>query len=177
MVKAAVLIMAFMILFAVLVSFNASDVPLCSSAAPPSLGSMSCPTSEGELGATPRGGDVWIVLLLGLLGGAFAAAVSIRKIRGAPTPYNLANALALLKVPCGALTAVGALLLIGGRAIPGLTALDSQEQILAYALVFGYAQQLLTGLIDRRALDLAGGVRPKESRTRRENPSGTNGSG
>ena len=99
------------------------------------------------------------------------------EIRGAPTPYNLANALALLKVPCGALTAVGALLLIGGRAIPGLTALDSQEQILAYALVFGYAQQLLTGLIDRRALDLAGGVRPKESRTRRENPSGTNGSG
>ena len=32
MVRAAVLIMAFMILFAVLVSFNASDVPLCSSA-------------------------------------------------------------------------------------------------------------------------------------------------
>jgi len=30
---------------------------------------------------------------------------------------------------------------------------------------------------NRRALDLAGGVRPKESRTRRENPSGTNGSG
>jgi hypothetical protein len=39
----------------------------------------------------------------------------------------------------GALTALGALIPIRREFIPGLSALDSQEQILAYALVFGYA--------------------------------------
>jgi hypothetical protein len=41
--------------------------------------------------------------------------------------------------------------LLGGRFVPGLSELDSQRQILAYALVFGYAQQLLSRLIDNRA--------------------------
>jgi hypothetical protein len=63
-------------------------------------------------------------------------------------------ALALLKVPSGALTAVAGILLLGGGFVPGLSDLDSQRQILAYALVFGYAQQLATQFIDKRAVNL-----------------------
>jgi hypothetical protein len=51
--------------------------------------------------------------------------------------------------------------------IPGLSALDSQEQILAYALVFGYAQQFLTGLIDRQAIGLLSSMPSKDSQQRR----------
>jgi hypothetical protein len=48
-------------------------------------------------------------------------------------------------VPAGALTALGALIAIRREFIHGLSALDAQEQILAYALVFGYAYQLFDG--------------------------------
>lgn len=48
------------------------------------------------------------------------------------------------KVPAGALTAVAGILLLGGEFVPGLSELDSQRQILAYALVLGYAQQPAT---------------------------------
>jgi hypothetical protein len=106
---------------------------------------------------------VVVVVLLGLLGGSLAAAVSIRNLRGTQTPYDVPIALSLLKAPAGALTAVGALIAIRGAFIPGLSELDSQEQILAYALVFGYAQQLLTGLIDRQADQLLGSVPSKDA--------------
>jgi hypothetical protein len=80
-----------------------------------------------------------------------AAAAAIRGIRGSSEPHNLPVALALLKLPTGALTAVLGLLLMRGQFIPGLTALDSSAQILAWALVFGYGQQLFTRLVDQQA--------------------------
>jgi hypothetical protein len=123
---------------------------------------VACPSGDGSEQAPSRL-DVVVVGLLGLLGGALSAAVSIRNLRGTATPYDVPISLALLKVPAGALTALGALIAIQGEFIPGLSALDSQEQILAYALVFGYAQQLLTGLIDRQALGLLSSVPSKDA--------------
>jgi hypothetical protein len=40
-------------------------------------------------------------------------------------------------------------------AVPGFTALDTQSEILVYAVVFGAAQDLFTRLVDTRANDLA----------------------
>jgi hypothetical protein len=114
----------------------------------------SCPTGETN-GRLPAPDDIVIVMLMGLLGGSLAAAVSIRNVQGAATPYDIPVALATLKVPSGALTAIAGLVAIRGNFVPGLSALDSQEQILAYALVLGYAQQLATGFLDRRAQSLA----------------------
>lgn len=156
----ATLILGFMLAFAVVVSNNPNAVPLCfTEDRGLSTQERHCPTSE-EMASFI---DIWIVALLGLLGGSLAAAVSIKNIRGAPSPYNLAIALAFLKVPTGALTAVGALIILTGQFVPGFSALDSPEQILAYALVFGYAQQLLTGLIDRRALTLVSSLPSKDA--------------
>ena len=38
-----------------------------------------------------------------------------------------------------------------GEFIPGLSALDSSGQILAWAVLLGYSQQLLTRFVDQRA--------------------------
>ena len=38
-----------------------------------------------------------------------------------------------------------------GGFVPGLSALDTSAQILAWALIFGYAQQLFTRLVDQQA--------------------------
>jgi hypothetical protein len=107
-----------------------------------------CPSGDGK---QPSPDDVMIVAGLGLLGSAAAAAFSIRGIQGIPTPYDVPVALAFFKLPLGAFTAVTGLLLLGGNFVPGLSELDSQRQILAYALVFGYAQQLVSRLVDDRA--------------------------
>lgn len=121
---------------------------------PPQTAMLMCPTAEYEAdasGAGPTSGDIIVVALLGLLGGALAAAVSIKNLSGTSTPYDVPFALAALKLPLGTLTAIGGLLVLRGEFVPGLSELDSQGQILAYALILGYAQQLLTGLIDRQA--------------------------
>lgn len=118
-----------------------------------------CPTAETIAGgdvdeaiaATVSPWDLALVELVGLLAAAVAAAFALRGIRGTTTPYGLPVALALLKLPTGALTAVLGLLLMRGQFVPGLSALDSSAQVLAWAIVFGYAQQLFTGLVDTQA--------------------------
>ncbi|MEJ2889219.1 hypothetical protein [Actinomycetospora aeridis] len=165
---ATVLITVLDLLFGWIAFETPAILPLCfePSASSTVAVEVACPTGDG-FGRVPDRLDMVVVALLGLLGGSLAAAVSIRNMRATATPYDIPVCLALLKVPTGALTAVGALIAIRGQFIPGLSALDSQEQILAYALVFGYAQQLLTGLIDRRArtiLDnLAGPKDPEQA--------------
>jgi hypothetical protein len=114
-----------------------------------------CPTSSG---AGPAGSDILVVATLGALGGALAATLSIRNLRGTSTPYDVPVALAFLKVPLGALTAILALVAIQGDFVPGLSILDSQGQILAYALVFGFAQQAFSRLLDQRAQNLLEGL-------------------
>lgn len=109
---------------------------------------------------TARGLDVAVVELVGLIAAAIAAAAAMRNVQGTSTPYSLPATLAVLKLPTGALTALLGLLLMRGGFVPGLSALDSSAQIIAWALVFGYAQQILTRLVDNQAqsvLEGAGG--------------------
>ena len=125
-----------------------------------------CPSGEQAVGGSPlqpSGTDVWIIAGLGLLGGGLAAAVSVRNMNQGVTPYDVPLALTLLKVPTGALTAVAGILLLGGGFVPGLSELDTQRQILAYALVFGYAQQLATRYLDDRAATLLAEVPSKHN--------------
>lgn len=105
-------------------------------------------------GSTPHSYDLVTVAALGALGGLLSAIVSIRNMQGTSLAYDVPTALAALKLPVGALSAFGGLLLIKANFIPGLSNLDTQEQILAYAFVFGAAQQLLVGAVDRHAQQL-----------------------
>src|SRR5215212_9901918 len=116
---------------------------------------LNCPTGTE---VKPRGADILVVAMLGALGGALTAALSIRNLKGTSTPYDVPVALAILKVPLGAFTAILALVAIQGKFVPGLSVLDSQGQILAYALVFGFAQQALSRLLDRQAQTLLEGL-------------------
>lgn len=95
--------------------------------------------------------DVPLVQIVGLVAAGVTGAVALRRLRGSSTPFGIPVALTVLKLPTGALTAVLGLLLMRGGFVPGLTALDSTPQILAWAVVFGASQQLFTGLVDRQA--------------------------
>jgi hypothetical protein len=130
--------------FTVFVWLNPSDVPFCFVPDPN-------PAVCASGGATPSSHDVVTVTLMGTLGGLLAAIMAIKSMRGTPSPYDVPKALALLKLPLGAVTAIGGLIAIRGDFIPGFSQLDSQAQIVAYAFAFGLAQQLLTRLVDRQA--------------------------
>jgi hypothetical protein len=141
-------------------------MPLCF--APQGAGAVVCPTGTapigasadvpppaaelaGTIGATAGSADAAVVMLVGLAGAAVTGAAALRRMRGTSTPYAVPMTLLLLKLPTGALTAFLGLILLHGEFVPGLSALDSSGQILAWALVFGAAQQLVTGLVDKKA--------------------------
>jgi hypothetical protein len=110
------------------------------------------PSSAGR--RLPAPGDVTLTALFGLLGGALSGAFTIRNLQGTSTPYTVPVALSLLKLPAGALTAIVGILLVRGEFIPGLSQLDNQPQILAYAFIFGIAQLAVTRYVDDRAQEV-----------------------
>lgn len=160
------------------VGLSADDaIPLCFT---PDSSAAVCPIREvtipGGIASTPvrqeltlrratKPGDIPLVQLIGLIAAAVAAAVSLRKIDGTATPFALPVALAVLKLPTGMLTAVLGILLLRGGFVPGLSALDSPAQILAWALVFGYAQQLFTQFVDQQAKSVLADVRGAAAQT------------
>jgi hypothetical protein len=140
-------------------------IPLCFAPQEGGSATVVCPTMQSETFEVPPSGlvdidsyvdktatprDLLVVELVGLTAAAVASAAAIRGLKGSSERYGLPLALALLKLPLGAITAFLGLLLIRGEFVPGLTALDTPAQIIAWALVFGYAQQLFTRLVDRQ---------------------------
>lgn len=153
LLSAAAFLTAITLATLVVVALNPSLIPLCFEGTV-----RACPTTEWVGEPQPRSADILVVAVLGALGGALAATLSIRNLKGTSTPYDVPVALAALKVPMGALTAILGLVAIQGQFIPGLSQLDSQGMILAYALVFGFAQQALSRLLDRQAQNLLEGL-------------------
>lgn len=126
----------------------------------PGAGQTDSPREFGDvLTETVRKTDVIVIELVGLVAAAIAAAAAISHVRGSSERYGIPVALAALKLPTGALTAFLGLLLMRGGFVPGLNALDTSAQILAWGLVFGYAQQLFTRLIDQQGQSVLNAVR------------------
>ena len=144
--------------------FNRIMIPLCFAPQEAETAMVVCPTAQSapfavssstedvdvHTEATASKYDIIVVELVGLTAASVAAAATIRKIRGSSERMGVPIALVLLKLPTGALTAFLGLLLMRGQFVPGLSALDTSAQILAWALVFGYAQQLFTRLVDQQ---------------------------
>jgi hypothetical protein len=172
---AAMVIIALMSATIVAVSTHPGIMPLCfvhevtKTATQTVNSNFNCPTRDNTTG--PSRGDIWTVAMLGLLGGTLAASVAIRRIEGTSTPYDVPVALAWLKIPLGAFTAVLGLVAIRGGFVPGLSVLDSQQQILAYALLLGYGQQLFTRVLDDKAQSLLASVPSKNIQSANPVPS------
>ena len=169
MFGAAALLVPIAISLAVFGAFRPDAIPLCFN--PVEKQKVVCPTQEVPAptpadpavavadidtyvaqAVTPS--DMALIEIIGMIAAVVAGIVALRNVRGTSTPYSLAVALALVKIPLGALTAVLGLVLMSGGFVPGLSALDTSAQILAWALVFGFSQQLLTRLVDQRAESL-----------------------
>lgn len=91
-----------------------------------------------DMAATSR--DYAVVESLGILAGAVFAGYSLMNLRNVGAPYSLTIALVALKPAVGALTVLLGLMLLRGRFFPA--SVQSSTQLLAWAVVFGFAQQL-----------------------------------
>jgi hypothetical protein len=161
--------------------FSPTTIPLCFAPEESGQAVVVCPTAQSQPFSTTQSSDaqppaqagdiddfvrqtagrqdLLVVELVGLTAAAVAAAGAIRGIRGSSERYGLPVVLAALKLPTGAITAFLGLLLMRGQFVPGLSALDTSAQILAWALVFGYAQQLFTRLVDQQGQSVLESVR------------------
>jgi hypothetical protein len=174
---------------AILGFIHPTTIPLCFKPEQNSQELVVCPTGQSPLtavsdnsgpgGSSTASGDIddavnrtvgradlFTVEFIGLIAAAIAAAAGLRQLRGSTLPFGLPATLAVLKLPTGALTAFVGLLLMRGQFVPGLSALDSSAQILAWAALFGYAQQVFTRLVDQQAhtvLDRVRGAKNQET--------------
>ena len=137
----------------VIVCPTAQSLPLPASVAQSPAG------IDRAVNRTAAPADLIVVELVGLIAAAVAAAAGLRRLTGSSERYFFPVTLAALKLPTGAITAFLGLLLMRANFIPGFSALDSSVQILAWALGFGYAQQLFTRFVDQQAQARLGAVR------------------
>jgi hypothetical protein len=161
------------VVFAIVGLWTPEIIPLCFEPE----GEVVCPTSESQvpmgespeeaIRATASGGDIVLIEMVGIIAASVAAAIALRSLGSTSSLHDFPVLLALLRLPTGAVTAVLGLLLMRAGFIPGLSALDSSAQIIAWAVVLGYSQQLFTRVVDSRARavieDVAAG--PSEAAT------------
>jgi hypothetical protein len=166
--------------------FAQNLIPLCFAPEEAKEVTVVCPTNQSLPFPPPQAGDddagardidevvaktttPWdliVVELVGLTAAAIASAAAISHVKGSSERYGIPVALAALKLPTGALTAVLGLLLMRGQFVPGLSALDTPAQILAWGLVFGYAQQIFTRLVDQQGQSVLNSVRSADNPTK-----------
>lgn len=159
----AVLILMLVGALAGLGAFNPEVLPLCfpDPDAPGASGTAVCPSgAHGD----PAKADVAVVVLFGLIGAVLTGVRFVTK-RAPASSIAMSTTRSfqgLFKAAVGTLTAVLGLLFLRAGVVPGFTQVDTQSQILAYAVVFGAAQEFITRLIDQRSNALLAGASSTE---------------
>lgn len=88
-------------------------------------------------------------------GGLISVIAFIGSLQSSSGPYNLGVAQAVLKVISGAAIGLFRVLLVQ-HGVLDILAPQNNNRILAYAVLFGFAQQLVTQAADKRAADIVG---------------------
>jgi hypothetical protein len=121
--------------------------------------------ADHSTGARPDAPEVWEIELLGAVGGTVGAVFTISKLGGFSGPYRLPVYQALIRVPAGALIALVAVVLAQSGQIKAIGT-QSGLGVLAVALVFGYAPDILLRFMDQRAVTLLGQAQTKDDPAR-----------
>ncbi len=129
--------------------------------AEPRLWSLCGPAPEGGALVCPDGTkspgplDVSLVELMGGLGGLLSAIFFIAGLDNFPNPHGIQLVQGLLKVPAGAALALVVTLLVQ-RGTLEVVAPQPGTRALPLAVLLGFAQQIVTTALDRRARGLLG---------------------
>lgn len=105
--------------------------------------------------------EPWQVELIGSLGGALAAVLALNRFSGFTDPASLPVTQALLRIPTAAVTGLVGVVLMQSSVLDALMP-QSGTKVLAYAFLFGYAQEPLLRMIDRQAGKVMDPARAKD---------------
>lgn len=119
-------------------------IPLCLHA---TKGTM-CPSG----GKAPGRADAFLILGAGAVGATLTVVRTLSELKPAGVRFTLSVAQGLVKIALGAITALIGIMILQTQSLPGSFA--TQTGILISAVVFGFGQQLITGLLDQRATKL-----------------------
>ena len=110
--------------------------------------------------------DLALVALVGAIGGMLALAFGLTNAEALPSRYDPKAWQVLLKPVAGSATALGGVLLLQSNLLISPSGTRSESVLLAYALLFGFSQQLFTQFVDKQAGKLieAGSEDPKEAK-------------
>jgi hypothetical protein len=122
-------------------------------------------TAQTAGSKSPAAPNVWEVEVVGMLGGMIAAVFTIAKLGGFSGPYRLPVYQALIRVPAGSAVALAAVVLMQSKQIGALSP-QSGLSVLAVALVFGYAPDVLLRFMDQKATSLLGQAQGKNDPNR-----------
>lgn len=155
----ATLLVALTLAAVVAGALKPTSLPMCLEAdKPATTTAYVCPTDA----AHPHAGDVALVAMTGMVAAAISAARALSGTTRRVGPYSSTAAQATVKLVLGALLAIVGVTLLRARWVPGVDDVDTGAEILAWALLFGYAQQVLTGLLDQRAEAALAPPKPEE---------------
>ena len=106
-------------------------------------------------GETP---EVWEIELFGLIGGALSAVVALIRIQGFAGAYRLPVYQAAFRLPVGVATGLVAVILLQGALFHAVSP-QKGSALAAYAVLFGFSQELVLQFLDRKAAQLIGAAR------------------
>jgi hypothetical protein len=115
--------------------------------------------AAGGAGATS--GDVWLIQLLGALGGAVAVVILLLRTRPSVVAYTLTPYQACIKIMLGAVLAIAGVLIAATGVLEGIV--TTRPALLVLALILGYSQQVGTRFLDSYADTVVGKAQPKAS--------------
>jgi hypothetical protein len=141
-------LMALYLLLSIAGALDPAFFSLCAKGA---SGHTSCPSGHA---ASPW--DVFLLGFAGLVGGSVGALILLLNVKVSGGPFTLPIAQAALKLPAGAVIALVGLFVLQHGSL-GVLMPQAGDALVAWALLFGVAQQALTRIIDKRANDLVGG--------------------
>jgi hypothetical protein len=112
----------------------------------------------------------WAVELVGAVGGALAALLALNRFSGFTDPFGLPTFQALLRIPTAAVTGLFGVLLMQSAALGAFQPQRDAGKVLAFAFVFGYAQEPLLRMIDRQAGKVLDPARDKSEPAKPSSP-------
>jgi hypothetical protein len=107
-------------------------------------------------GESPKGRDIFEIELIGAIAGLLGLAFGLTSFKTPPSRYDPKVSQLLLKPVAGAATALLGVILVQAEIPIAPPSEASESVIFAYAAVFGFSQQLLTRMVDKRAATLLG---------------------
>jgi hypothetical protein len=137
--------MAIYLLLAIAGGFDPSFFSLCAKGAG---AHTTCPSGH----AAGRW-DVFLLGFAGLVGGSVGALIILLNAKVSVGPFTLPIAQAAVKLPAGATIALVGLFAVQHGTL-GVLMPQAGNALVAFALLFGVAQQALTRFIDKRANNL-----------------------